>query len=88
MEDGLLYVVRSLLFDIIDEAHVVFFEISKLLPNTFSLFEFLLDDSVNYLLFLVTILQLYHPLSLGSSYNIPSSATFALGNKRGLYKFI
>lgn len=85
MEDGFLYIVRSLLLDVINEAHVVFFEISELLPNTFTLFVFLLNYSVDYLLLLIAILKLNHPFSLGSSYNIPHSTTFALRNKGGLY---
>ena len=88
MEDGFLNVVGCLLLDVVDEAHVVFLEVSELLPNALSLLELLLDDSVDYLLFLAAILQLNHPLPLGRSHDVSTSAALTLGNERGLNKLI
>lgn len=74
MEDGLLDVVGSLLLDVVDEAHVVFFEIGEDLAYVLALLELLFDYSINDLLLLAAIFQLHHPLALGCSYYVPTSA--------------
>lgn len=88
MEDGLLNVAGSLLLDVVDEAHVVFFEVSELFPNALPLLELLLHYSVDYLLLLIAVLQLDQPLPLGRSYHVSASAALALGNKGGLDELI
>lgn len=88
MEDRLLNVAGSLFLDVVDEAHVVFFEVSELFPNALPLLEFLLDYSVDYLLLLIAVLQLDQPLPLGRSYDVSAPAASALGNKGGLDELI
>jgi len=74
VEDRLLDVVDSLLFDVVDEAHVVFLEIGEDLVHALALLELLFDYAIDYLLLLAAILQLNHPFTLCCGYYVPPSA--------------